>query len=87
VTGRLDYSYQTSYFSTIQNLATERSLAQKNLDAGLTVEMPGGRWTLDIWGKNLTNELNINSITDVTGDAFATYLPPRTFGATIKIRY
>lgn len=87
VTGRLDYSYQTSYFSTIQNLATERSLAQKNLDAGLTVEMPGGRWTLDIWGKNLTNELNINSITDVTGDAFATYLPPRTFGATIKVRY
>lgn len=87
VTGRLDYTYQTSYFSTIQNLASERSLKQKNLDAGLTVELPGGRWSVEFWGKNLTNELNINSITDVTGDAFATYLPPRTYGATAKFRF
>ena len=87
VTGRVDFSHQDSYFASIQNLADEQSHVQSNLDAGLTVEMPGHRWSVELWAKNLTDELNINSITDVTRDAFATYLPPRTFGATAKFRY
>ncbi|MHA3794232.1 TonB-dependent receptor [Rhizorhabdus wittichii] len=87
VTGRVDYSYQTSYYASIQNLVTERSLKQKNLDAGVTIDLPGDRWSVELWGKNLTNELNINSVTDVLGDAFATYTPPRTYGATVKFRY
>jgi iron complex outermembrane recepter protein len=87
VTGRVDYAYQSNYFGTIANLSNERSLSQTNVDAGLTITAPGRHWAFEIWGKNLTNELNINTITASSGDGFATYLPPKTYGVTLHVNY
>jgi iron complex outermembrane receptor protein len=84
--GRVDYSYQSNYFSTITNLADERVPPQKTWDAGLTVGPTGAVWTVEIWGKNLADELQISTISDVVGDGFAQYTPPRTYGVTLSFR-
>ena len=86
-TGRVDYTYQSDYFSSINNVPSERVLAQENWDAGLTMGPAGGAWSVEVWGKNLANELHVVSISDILGDAFANYAPPRTYGVTLSYRH
>ncbi len=87
VTGRVDYTYSTEYFSTIVNNPVELVPNQHNLDASILLELTDARWGFELWAKNLTNETNINTIANVSGDGFATFQSPRTYGATIHFRY
>lgn len=86
-TARVDYSRQSSFFSTINNLPSELIHKQHNWDAGLTLAPTGKPYSLELWGKNLSNELSITTISDVTGDGYAQYAPPRTYGVTLSIKY
>ncbi|MBL8555451.1 MAG: TonB-dependent receptor [Phenylobacterium sp.] len=87
VTGRVDYSHQSDFFSSINNLPSEVIPSQENWDAGLTLTPAGKPYSVEIWGKNLSNELKITTISDVTGDGYALYAPPRTYGVTLSVRY
>lgn len=86
-TARVDYTYSSNFFSTINNSPIELIPTQHSLDAGLRLDLAEGRWGVEVWGKNLTDELNVNSLSNVSGDGFASFSPPRTYGVTLHFRY
>ncbi len=61
------------------------------LNANLRIGNPGGRYYVNIWGRNLTDEFIISHI-NVTSSAIghmrlATFMQPRTFGATFGFEF
>ncbi len=58
------------------------------LDARVRYTSPDERWTTEIWGKNLTDELveSWNFAIATTRVTVRTYLPPRTWGVTVGYR-
>jgi iron complex outermembrane receptor protein len=54
------------------------------IDARVTYNSPGGRYFLNLWGKNLTDEeiLTTTFPIPLTGGFVATWAPPRTYGVT-----
>ncbi len=88
VTGRAEYTYSSSYFATITNSPVDEINNLKNLSLGLSFATPDEKWSLDLWGKNVTDRLNINTISEVpTRDGYAQFAAPRTYGATLRFRY
>lgn len=87
LTGRVDFTYSSRFFNTINNSPVAVVPGQHTLDGSLRYDMADGRWALEVWGKNLTDELNINSIADVIGDGYASYTEPRTYGITAHFKY
>jgi|HubBroStandDraft_4_1064222.scaffolds.fasta_scaffold00025_47 iron complex outermembrane receptor protein len=87
VTLRADYSAQSSYASNLPNLADERVPSTRKVDAGLLFEGNNGHWGVELWGKNLTNVVHPDFLTDVAGTVYAKPIdPPRTYGFTIRLR-
>lgn len=64
-------------------------------NARSTLTMADGRWTLSVWGKNLTNRnvrdgLNVSGVPPLDNNLdirISRFAPPRTFGATIGARF
>jgi outer membrane receptor protein involved in Fe transport len=44
-----------------------------------------GRWRIEAWGKNLSDEVYQVHIIPFLGDRFATYGTPRTYGVTLAV--
>jgi iron complex outermembrane receptor protein len=83
---RIEYTQSSEFFPSINNSAVERVDGLKNLDIGIKFALD--KVSLDFWIKNVTDRLNIASITEVPPqDGYATFMPPRTFGATVRFRY
>ena len=59
------------------------------VDANLLYTSPGERYTVNLWGKNLTDEFvwagsyAVASTRTIGG----TLLPPRTYGLTMSVRF
>jgi outer membrane receptor protein involved in Fe transport len=47
------------------------------------------RWEIALWGRNLTNEAEISSIStqSLMSQRAALYLPPRTFGVSARMLF
>jgi iron complex outermembrane receptor protein len=87
LTARADYSAMSSYASNLPNLADERVPSSKRVDGGLLFEDEGGNLSVELWGKNLTNQVHPNFLTDVGGTVYAKPLdPPRTYGITVRLQ-
>lgn len=82
LTPRVDYSYTSKIYNDAQN---SESIAQGSVglwDASLRLENESTGWMVSLSGRNLTNELVIDSgFSDMgfTGNSEATLLPPRTW--------
>ncbi|MBY8824017.1 TonB-dependent receptor [Sphingomonas colocasiae] len=88
ITGRAEYTYSSNFYSSILNSPVDQIPNLKNLDLGLSFSTPDDKWSLEFWGKNVTDRLNINTISEVpTLDGYAQFQPPRTYGATLRFRY
>ena len=76
------------YFSEFQR-DIESAAGYTMFDAGLNFASAGGQITAQLWAKNIGNLLRRSSTFALaTGRLIgATYLPPRTFGATIGYRF
>lgn len=87
-TARVDYTYSSDYHSNPTNDPVELVPLRRNLDAGLRFETEGGRWGIELWGKNLTDEFHPSAVTSVFGTGYAVPLdPPRTYGATVRFQF
>ena len=89
LTPSVDVSYKgKTYFSEFRR-DIESSNAFTMVDASLTYARDGGRITAELFVKNLTDILRPTSTFALaTGRLVgATYLPPRTFGATIGYKF
>lgn len=65
--------------------------ATTTLNANMQIRFPSDQWSLNFWGRNLSNEEIISHI-NVTSSAIghmraATIMEPRTFGATIEYEF
>ncbi len=74
------------------NLATSEIIKTKAyslIDARLAYDAKGGKWSVGIWGKNLTNKLYYTGAFDIAGvgiaDAFINV--PRTYGVDLRYRF
>ena len=86
-TARLDYSYMSGYFSTLPDDPLGFNTPLKRVDGGLLFDFPQSRWSLEFWGKNLTNQVRAYVITPITGFGYYGALdPPRTYGFTIRYK-
>ena len=45
-----------------------------------------GRWQVEVWGLNLSDELYATHNVPFLGDRFLVFGPPRTYGVSIKFR-
>ncbi|PLW84176.1 hypothetical protein CWI75_02170 [Kineobactrum sediminis] len=78
------YSWKDDYFSGPQNREVERQESVAMVDANVSWTSADGSLSVDVWGKNLNDELQIsNRIVDPTGVTSEFYMPPRTAGVTL----
>jgi iron complex outermembrane receptor protein len=82
---RLDYQFQDKYYFDNSNDPITEVGTEFSIDASFTLRSFDDAWSLKLWGKNLTDELNLASTTVYAAyddTAFNAYQPPRTFGLT-----
>jgi len=78
------YNWKDDYFFGPQNRERERQESVSLIDANATWYSGDGSLSVDIWGKNLDDELQLsNQIVDPTGVTSEFYMPPRTYGVTV----
>lgn len=82
---KVSAAYSDEYFMEATN--TERSIVDDytSWDASAKYTSAAGDWDLQLWGKNLTDELIIaHSIDGSLGGTVALYAAPRTYGLTFN---
>jgi iron complex outermembrane receptor protein len=85
-----EVAYKDDIFFTPQNFVG--SLGQESevtLNANLKFTSADGKWYLNLWGKNLTDELIYSGsfIINTTRVNLGSLAPPRTFGATLGYNF
>lgn len=79
---RLDYRWQDDFFFDNDNNPLTHVGPQHTLDTSVALYSADGRWDAKLWGKNITDELNVASVSEIFGTVFAGYQAPRTVGVT-----
>lgn len=88
---RAEVNWQDRVFFTEFNNADATQGAYALVHAGLKFTPTNGKWSVDVWGRNLTNELVItNNI--ITAPLFSSVrvgsvAPPRTYGVTFGLNF
>jgi len=88
---RADINWQDRVYFTEFNNADATQGAYALLNAGLRYTVPSERWSIDLWGRNLTDEFVItNNI--ITAPLFnsvrvGSVAPPRTYGVTVGVKF
>ena len=89
ITLRGEHQYQSKIFFSETN---ERRLSQEgyhNINARLGYQSPEGRFSVAVFGRNLTDEETVNVATNLRplGWDIRAFMPPRTYGIEITLRY
>jgi iron complex outermembrane receptor protein len=79
-----DYSYESKIFDDNSNQGPEFREPTHFVDARIIYASVGDRWSVSLWGKNLTDELTRTYQGTFLGANFGAYNPPRTYGATFS---
>lgn len=81
----LEVAYKDEIFFTPQNFAVLGQDAVTTFSANLKFISIDDKWTVNLWGKNLTNELIYSSsfVLNTSKVNMGTLASPRTFGVTI----
>jgi hypothetical protein len=83
----LEHAFVDDYITSLDTGATQPAYHQINV-SGAFGDL-AGRWELSLWGRNLTDEaittLFRGQPTGESGSAILT--DPRTWGATLRVRY
>lgn len=85
---RVDWARQSRIYFEASNTPLEVQEEYDLLDARLALRDHEDRWEVAVWGKNLDDELVRNHIVAFApfGQQLNTYLPPRTYGLTVRVR-
>lgn len=82
-----DYSYESRIFDDNSNVGPEIREPSHFVDARMVYTSAGEKWSVSVWGKNLTDELTRTFQAVFLGANFGAYNPPRTYGATFYWNY
>ena len=82
-------AHATSSFRDTENTRIAKTPGYWTVDGNILLFSPDKPWSVSIWGKNLTNDLYLTQVIDITGLGFGTkiYSSPRTFGATFGVKW
>jgi len=81
-------NYRTSMATDLANRAFSFRPAMTTVDATLTWTPDNAHYVLSIWGRNLSNQIQILGYTPVAPNfAFGSPTPPRTYGATLTVNF
>jgi iron complex outermembrane receptor protein len=83
---RVEYRFQDEYFDDPANLNVHKHESNGLLDAGIGMSFAEGRWEVELWGKNITDELYTTHNIPFLGDRFVLWGAPATYGLTLKYR-
>jgi iron complex outermembrane recepter protein len=87
--GKVDGKYEGSRFYDFFNYVDTKSPSTTSANVALTYAPAGGKWDVQAWVRNVTDEKifrNFNRFA-VVGLNNYEFAPPRTFGATLNIRF
>lgn len=86
-----DYSKRSSYYQTTINSPFEKEDGYGLLNAFMRYTSADGRWELNLWGRNLTDETYIAWAQDLIaiGDSHTSvwFGRPREYGATLRFNF
>lgn len=78
-------SYVDEYFNEVTNIDRSIQESSTTWDASIRYTNPDEKWNVELWGKNLSDELiTVHSINGSFGGSVVLYAPPKTFGATFN---
>ncbi|WOH36173.1 TonB-dependent receptor [Thalassotalea fonticola] len=89
-TARLSYQYQSDFFFDNSNEPLTMIDSQYTFDAVFMLRDFDNNWSLQLWAKNLTDELNVASKTLYAAwddTVYNVYTPPRTVGITATYNF
>jgi len=75
---RVSYTYQGDLFWATDNIAKEDAYGL--LDARIGLTPPDGKWSVALYGRNLTDELYRVNVISFFGEEVSQFGPPRTYG-------
>ena len=88
---RLDYSYQDEFFTQANNDPFFAADSQNIVNARLQLSDTDQTWAATLWGRNLTDDDNINTIDGPSTFFFPTYhyslIAPRTYGVELQYNF
>jgi iron complex outermembrane receptor protein len=88
---RVDYSYQDEFFTQANNDPFFAADSQNLVHARLGLSDADQNWEATLWGRNLTDDDNINTIDGPSTFFFPTYhyslVAPRTYGVELKYNF
>lgn len=86
ITLRGDYAHRSAVFFTPFNTSYARSPATDVFNARLAYTSPQGGWQAAVFGRNLSNELTIQTITvsGINNGTIELYGPHRTYGVELR---
>ena len=96
IIGLVNAHAQTAVDTGAQDVPVELQKAYLSLDASLGYAAPGGRWSLTLFGDNITDrtilsQTNNSPASGILGTHqpiyFSTLLPPATYGARFRISF
>lgn len=83
----VDYRYESSIWDDNSNEGPERRPPTNFYDGRIIYTEPQDRWSVSLWGKNLSNEVTRTFQATFLGANFGAYAPPRTYGLTFNWTY
>ncbi len=87
---RLGYQYTSDFFFDNDNNPLTKVGSQTNLDAVWMLRSFDDTWSVQVWAKNITDELNVASTTLYAAyddTVYNAYKPPRTVGVTVTYNF
>ncbi|MEA1676300.1 TonB-dependent receptor [Nitrospirillum sp. BR 11163] len=80
----VDYRYESHIFDDNSNIGPEQRDPTNFVDGRIVYTDATGKWSVSLWGENLTDELTRTYQGTFLGADFGTYAPPRTYGLTLN---
>jgi len=79
-----DYRYESLIYEDNSNTGPERREPTNFYDARLIYTDASDRWSVSLWGKNLSDEVTRSFQGAFLGANFGAYAPPRTYGLSLN---
>jgi iron complex outermembrane receptor protein len=80
----VDYRYESGIWDDNSNEGAEHRPPTNFYDGRIIYSEPQDRWSVALWGKNLSNEVTRTFQGTFLGANFGAYAPPRTYGVTFN---
>ena len=80
----VDYRHESTIWDDNSNQGAEKRSPTNFYDGRIVYSEPQDRWSVALWGKNLSDEVTRTFQGTFLGANFGAYAPPRTYGLTFN---